>query len=616
MKDLASDEQPTKSNVVEPISSLKDQLSQTEENLQATIAELEATNEALLAANKELRRTNEALSTANAKHHTELAATQAALQNSRNFARQLSESTPGIIYVFDIQTWNIVYLNSSVETILGYAPIEIEAMGNAVAQTIVHPEDMSGLWQYYQQFETTPAGVLETEVRVRQKLAGWRWIALRSVVFSRSEAGRPQQILGLGTDITLRKQTEQRLQQQKQALEGAIATAQAANSANQAKSEFLANMSHEIRTPMNLILGTSQLLQRTPLNERQQNLLAVLRRNGNTLLTLINDVLDLSKLEAQELRIEAKSFDFSEMLTTLTANFVPSIEEKGLSLRLNVSDALPATVVADSFRLQQILRNLLSNAIKFTAQGHIELKVEPAESQTQAEKVCIRFSVSDSGIGIAADEQARLFEPFVQADTSSTRRYGGTGLGLTISRRLVELMQGEIGVESALGSGSTFWFVIPITLGNRRTDRPTPSAAIDRPPARDRAHSAVRLLVAEDNTDNRDLVLMLLKDLDYLTIETVSNGLEVLEKTASNAYDLILMDCQMPEVDGYDATRQLRQQASPNREVPVIALTANAMRGDREKCLAVGMNDYISKPFVADDLIGKVEEWASRIADR
>ncbi len=531
---------------------------------------------------------------------------QMELQESRNFANRLSESNPGIIYIYDVETQTTVYLNSSIATILGYEPEEIKTMGDRMIAALVHPNDISTLREYYWRFVENRNGVLETELRIRHKNDSWIWLALRSVAFDTAETGCVRQVLGLATDITHRKNTERRLQKQKQALEDAIATAQAADSANQAKSEFLANMSHEIRTPMNLILGTSQLLQRTNLNVRQQNLLEVLQRNGQTLLTLINDVLDLSKLEAQELRIECKPFNLASLLRTAFANFVPSAEEKGLTMELAVDSTLPTLVTGDSFRLQQILRNLLSNAVKFTAQGSIALRAQ--HIRTTQKIVEVRFSVADTGIGIDANAQENLFEPFIQADNSSTRQYGGTGLGLTICRRIVELMHGEIRVDSEPDVGSTFWFVVPFEKAGDSEDI-LEVQNLKGPAADDSDSAQIRILVAEDNVDNRDLLVMLLEDMGYDNVVTVGNGTEVLAKTSTESFDLILMDCQMPLVDGYEATRQLRQQSSPNSSIPVIAITANAMQGDREKCLSAGMNDYITKPFASETLDRLIASW-------
>ena len=535
---------------------------------------------------------------------------QTELQDSRNFAHRVSESNPGIIYIYDIPSKSATYLNSSVSKILGYTPQEVRAMGEHIIETLVHPGDVSQVFQYYQQFIRNQTDVLETELRIKHKDKSWRWLALRSVTFDISEAGEIQQVLGLATDITERKTTERRLTKQKQTLEDAIATAQAADSANQAKSEFLANMSHEIRTPMNLILGTSQLLERTGLNEKQKSLLEVLQRNGQTLLTLINDVLDLSKLEAQELRLDYKPFNLTSLLETTFANFAPSAEEKGLSMTIELDGTLPTIVVGDSFRLQQILHNLLGNAVKFTAEGSIHLRSQ--RIQVTKDNVIVRFSITDTGIGIHADAQENLFEPFIQADNSSTRQYGGTGLGLTICRRIVELMRGQIGVESDPNEGSIFWFVIPLEKAGDSSEDIVEAQSAQPLAGDDSDSNQVRILVAEDNVDNRDLLVMLLEDIGYSNVITVENGKEALNRINAESFDLVLMDCQMPIVDGYEATRTLRQQSSKNSNIPVIAITANAMKGDRDKCLAAGMSDYITKPFASEDLERKLMQWAQQ----
>ncbi|MEN8444030.1 MAG: response regulator [Cyanobacteria bacterium J06555_13] len=272
-------------------------------------------------------------------------------------------------------------------------------------------------------------------------------------------------------------------------------------------------------------------------------------------------------------------------------------------------------VQGDSLRLQQVLRNLLGNAVKFTEQGTIQLKAEKLAHANG--RLTLRISVSDTGIGIDSAAQANLFEPFIQANHSSTRQYGGTGLGLTISRRIVELMDGEIGVESVPEKGSTFWLVVTLDAlvdpsSKRDVHLAEASAQGQLPAAESQSGSAQntkRILIAEDNADNRDIVVMLLEDMGHTNIATVSNGEEALAKIAAEPFDLILMDCQMPLLDGYEATRRLRQQSSERSTVPIIALIANAMQGDRTKCLNAGMNDYLSKPFTAEELANAIEQW-------
>lgn len=553
---------------------------------------------------------------------TSLKDAEQALEESQKFIRRISESTPGMIYIYNLADHQVVYLNATVTPLLGYTVDEIMHMDNVVKQ-LVHLDDLAALRAYLSQLSEVGRVVETVELRVRKKDSKWRWIEMRGVVFSRTEAGEVEEVLGIGTDISQRKQAEQKLKRQKKALEDAIAKAQAANSANQAKSEFLANMSHEIRTPMNLILGTGELLSRTQLTQRQQNLLTVLQNNGNVLLTLINDILDLSKLEAQELKIESYTFNLQRSLNVLIEPFQYRATQKGLEITVEIAPAVPQTIISDEFRLQQVLRNLLSNALKFTNTGQIRIEValngatfggDTSEMRTNvhittAHPTHLIFRVVDTGIGIPPELYTRLFEPFIQADTSTTRQYGGTGLGLTICRRIVELMQGEIGVDSYPGRGSTFWFTIPcasaesLMLEGDQSDSDQPHPAARLPVVQ------TSVLIVEDNADNRELLALMLEELGYsgISLTMVDDGQAFLEKAAADQasgtrYDVVFMDCQMPRMDGYEATKQYRQREPVGQHTHIIGLTANAMRGDRERCLEAGMDDYLSKPIQLDQL--------------
>lgn len=429
--------------------------------------------------------------------------------------------------------------------------------------------------------------------------------------------GQVTQLYGAMMDVTGYKQYEGDLIRQNQALEDAIAIAQAADSANQAKNLFLANMSHEIRTPLNSVLGFGELLLQTPLNPKQRTLLQTLRRNSERLLIIVNDILDLSKLEASELRLASHPFQLAEAIAELTHTFTPLAEAKGLSFTAEIAPEVPQHLMGDDFRLQQILSNLISNAIKFTVEGQVNLAVtqvlaEP-EEQTQADpaQATLQFKVQDTGIGIAEQVQDQLFQPFTQGDLSTVRQYGGTGLGLTICRRIVQLMGGEIGFESVLGQGSTFWVrvgfdqaeALPVASADE-TDSPSDQTMVV-------SNQPAKLLVVEDNIDNRDLFIMMLEGIGYPSPDWVANGQEALERLAEQEYDLVFMDCQMPVMDGYQATQKIRQQETGKRTT-IVGLTASAMMEDRDRCITVGMDDYLSKPLLMDDLVKLLEKWLLR----
>ena len=388
----------------------------------------------------------------------------------------------------------------------------------------------------------------------------------------------------------------------------------AAEQAARAKSQFLANMSHEIRTPMHGILGMLELLGEAPLSEAHRDQLETAERSASVLLHLINDILDVSRIEAGALRLERIDFDAIRVLDDVVGLLVGQAQRKGVELSASVGAGVPRTLRGDPMRLNQVLMNLIGNAIKFTERGRVRVRLRLASLSDDA--VSLRFTIADSGIGIPSQAAARLFRPFSQVDDSNSRRFGGTGLGLAIVKQLVELMGGRMRLRSRPGRGSVFGFTVCFepslgTSGARGDDTPT-SPTILSAGTRSRPSARLRgwVLLVEDNPVNQKVSRAMLERVG-LTVDVATSGVEALAALECQVYDLVLMDCQMPVMDGFEATRRIRARGDlgARGRLPIVALTANAMAEDRETCLAAGMDDYLSKPFTAEALIGVLAPW-------
>jgi PAS domain S-box-containing protein len=512
---------------------------------------------------------------------------QAQLRKSEERFRSIFENAGAAIATVSIEG-NLLQVNEVMSGMLGFSREEL--VGMSISDLALHRE-ANEFWRSFEGGVSRGHQVIEAEMRYRTREGAsvWGYTTGRWILDARN---RRDYAIIIVQDITERKLAERALKEAKEQAE----------EATRVKSDFLANMSHEIRTPMNGVVGMTSLLLDGELTPEQRVRAEIIQSSSQELLTIINDILDFSKMESGKLTLEKIGFDLRQLLHEVTEVLEPKAGAKGIALR-SVCDAnVPRGLVGDPVRLKQILRNLINNAIKFTDVGQVVVRISVVD-ETECSTL-LGISVEDTGIGIPEEKIGTIFEEFTQVDNTVTRRFGGTGLGLTITRQLVELMNGEVEVQSVPEQGSTFTCTVELARDARDDVNPK-AEAVNRPdedPSEPVSPKEIRTLVAEDNAVNQMVAIEMLRSLGC-SVELAVNGKQAVSLASEKTYDLIFMDCQMPELDGFEATKRIREREEQSEEPTVIvAMTAHAMRGDREKCLEAGMDDYLAKPVDPQEL--------------
>ncbi|MEW6173211.1 MAG: response regulator [Bacillota bacterium] len=513
---------------------------------------------------------------------------------SEDFYRDLYNAVNDAIIIFDKEAFKIIDFNAKSAELFGFTKENIRLF-NIKNMTFEPPHGEEEARQFAMQAAAGEPQLFEWLARCIDGRPIWLEVNLKRAV-----VGGTDRLVSIVRDITERKLLATKLEKAKEEAEAA----------NRAKDDFLANMSHELRTPLNGILGMADLLLGTQLNDEQRRFARIIHESASLLTGIINDILDLSMIELGKITLEDNVFELQSVIDLTAQLMEVKAKEKGIALKTFVDPKIPAFLSGDPMRLSQVLLNLISNAVKFTERGEVALRAIAGAADT--ERVTVRFEVTDTGSGIPEESRKNIFEPFVQADGTTTRKYGGTGLGLAISKRLAELMGGDIGVESMVGKGSSFWFTVPFLCPSTITREKAvkiPQHVSCPPAAPFEPKQGELVLVAEDNPVNQQVILEQLKRIGF-SVHTVDNGREAVKAAYNVPYDLILMDIQMPGLDGFEATRSIRRaEAVLGRRTRIVAMTAHALPGDREKCLAAGMDDYISKPVELGKLRQVLGRW-------
>lgn len=511
------------------------------------------------------------------------------LKEKEHFFRTATNLSQSVIYVYDLDDRKFLFFNKDMPSLLGYSNNFNFDLENFFK--IIHPSDLPRLQVHVRGtlVNSEDDEVHEIEFRIKKADGSWFWCLSRDVVFKRDKNKNVIQYLATVTDITRLKEAEINLTKAKQQAEAAT----------QAKTEFLSNMSHEIRTPMNAIIGLADLLLYEKLTKKVKNNLLTIKQSADNLMQIINDILDISKIEAGKIETINEEFNIKELLNHINNIFTPKVDNTNVKFLLNIDRSLPSYCFGDSYRINQILINLIGNAIKFTQEGHVKVTVKPGEEHG------LTIIVEDTGIGISEKDQKKVFEAFNQANNNITRKFGGTGLGLSITQKIVALYKGDVSLESEINKGSKFTVWLPLKIYSKRESYVNLNKNVTNTPSE---MPGLKVLVVEDNEFNRVVILQILQKWKCKA-EYAINGRECISKLSKNSYDIILMDVQMPVLDGLETTRLIRSNKDSNlNNIPIIALTADAYHATEEKVLEAGMNDFVSKPFNATELNKKISQ--------